>query len=31
MILLAFYLNSVLDRRAEKRVKRELEDRGGQP
>ena len=31
IILLAFYLNSVLDRRAERRLKRELEDSGEQP
>jgi len=30
VILLAVYLNSVLDRRAEKRLKRELEDSGEQ-
>jgi len=28
IVLLAFYLNSVLDKRAERRLKRELEDSG---
>ena len=31
IVLLAFYLNSVLDKRTEKRLKRELEDSGEQP
>ncbi len=31
IVLLAFYLNSVLDKRAERRIKRELEDSGEPP